>query len=85
MMQESAVNDVLARGRARRTWRTEPAALARLVRTRAGLTQAEIADVLGVDRSAVSRWESGARTPRSTVLTRYMDLLERIKAVPHGE
>lgn len=84
-MHDRTVNEVLARGRARRTWRTEPAALARLVRNRAGLTQAELADVLGVDRSAVSRWESGARTPRSAVLARYMDLLDRIKAGPHGE
>lgn len=71
--------DILARGRARRRLRSTPS-YARLVRQRAGLTQTELAQVLGVDRSAVSRWESGRRLPRPEVLQRYADVLARIEA-----
>ena len=71
---------LFARGRARRTWQAQPAELARLVRRRAGLTQDEIATALGVERTAVSRWEAGLRTPRVEVLTRYLELLERLTA-----
>lgn len=73
----SNVDRLLALGRARRALRDEPD-LARVVRRRARLTQDEIATELGVDRSAVSRWESGTRMPRADVLTRYLDLLERV-------
>jgi DNA-binding XRE family transcriptional regulator len=75
--------DILARGRARRLWRAGGASgLARLVRTTAGLTQAEMAALLKVDRSAVSRWEASRRTPRAEVLARYMAVLDRLKAEP---
>ena len=33
------------------------------LRERRGLTQAQIADRLNVDKSAVSKWESGDSTP----------------------
>ena len=70
---------VLARGRARRAWRAEPAGVARFTRERAGLTQREMAALLGVDRSAVSRWEAGVRAPRAAVLERYLQVLERVR------
>lgn len=34
-----------------------------VLRDRAGLSQMELADRLGVSRQAVSRWESGDTTP----------------------
>ena len=68
---------VLTTGRARRRLRSEPA-YARLIRQKAGLTQAEIATLLGVDTSAVCRWETGQRIPRPETLRRYAELLERL-------
>ena len=82
-MPQKRPAEILARGRARRLWRGGPSGLARLVtETSAGLTQAEMADLLDVDRSAVSRWEASLRTPRPAVLARYMAVLDRLKAEP---
>ena len=78
MVTQTEADRMLARRRARRTWQTQPTELARLVRQRAGLTQDEIAALLGVDRSAVSRWEAGQRTPCAEILTRYIKLLDRL-------
>mgnify|MGYP004551790127 FL=1 len=39
-----------------------------LMRERAKLTQRELADVLGVERSTVAKWESGAAYPRASQL-----------------
>jgi len=76
VMKTTSMDRMLARGRARRVWRAEPAGVARLTRERAGLTQSEMAELLGVDRSAVSRWEAGVRAPRPEVLARYLKVLE---------
>lgn len=73
----TATDHILTRGRARRRVRAEPE-LARLIRARAGLTQTEMATLIGVDRSAISRWEAGRRTPRAEALTRYAELLDRL-------
>jgi DNA-binding XRE family transcriptional regulator len=35
------------------------------IRRRAGLSQGELAELVGVDASTISRWESGERAPRS--------------------
>lgn len=72
--ETQAVARLIDRGRARRTLRSEPA-LVRLARQRAGLTQSELADVLGVDRSAVSRYEHGRRVPTGAQLDRLNALL----------
>jgi len=69
---------ILKRGQARRRLRAEPA-FARYVRERAGLTQAEMAKLVNRDRSAVSRWESGQRTPRSETLERYVEVLKSLE------
>jgi transcriptional regulator with XRE-family HTH domain len=50
----------------------------RQVRERAGITQADLAQVLGVDRATVSRWESGERDPRPSQLEPYVAALERL-------
>ena len=73
------VDRLLARARLRRRWRGNGSATAaRLIREQAGLTQAEMAEILRVDRSAVSRWEASVRTPRAAVLARYAEVLERL-------
>jgi transcriptional regulator with XRE-family HTH domain len=48
---------------------------ARRVRELAGVTQGALADVCGVDASAVSRWERGLRAPRGPAAVRYAQTL----------
>ena len=50
------------------------------IRKSAGVTQAAVAEVCGVDRASVSRWESGARRPSDSHLVAYMGLLEQLAA-----
>ena len=50
----------------------------RLLRQEAGLTQRDVAELLGVTETAVSRWEHGERYPRRPVLTAYAHLLTRL-------
>ena len=38
------------------------------MREKAKLTQQAVADALGVDRSTVSKWESGASVPKTSKL-----------------
>ena len=47
------------------------------VRWRAGLSQREFASRLGINRSAVSRWESGQRFPTLSHLTLVGELVGR--------
>ena len=44
-------------------------------RQRAGLTQAELADILGVTRAAVSLWETGQTWPSAALLPQMADFL----------
>lgn len=37
----------------------------RTCRIRAGLTQAELASRLGVDRTSITKWETGGASPRT--------------------
>lgn len=67
---------LLHRSRAAR--RLPEPVIRRLLRERAGLTQAAVAEALGVRRSAVTRWESGARSPRGALLEQYVLLLDRL-------
>lgn len=50
----------------------------RHLRERAGLTQADIAKAIGVDRASVARYELGQRKPAGEVLARYVALLDQI-------
>ena len=70
-MYERIASAIAAHGR--RSQLPEPA-LRRILRTRVGLTQTDVADTLGVCPPTVSRWESGA-TPRGSALDRYIELL----------
>ena len=70
------LDQVLTQARVRKTL---PAPRARrLLRERAGLSQADLAAVLGVSDGTISRWETGARYPRRAALTAYAEVLERL-------
>ncbi len=56
-----------------------PPSLRRALRESAGLTQEDVAGSVGVRRESVSRWETGARTPRGSTLVAYAELLEALK------
>lgn len=49
------------------------------IRENAGLSRAEIAADLGVDQSAIWRWERGKRAPRGNVAKRYAQLLHQLE------
>jgi DNA-binding transcriptional regulator YiaG len=51
---------------------------ARRIREAAGVSQTEVAQQLGVSRSAVCLWELGHRLPRGNVALRYFALLESL-------
>ncbi len=53
----------------------------RLLRIRAGITQAELAAALDVSRPAVCRWERGQRSPTGERLEAYLEALERLARV----
>lgn len=56
-----------------------PPRLRRALRESGGLTQDDIAEVVGVRRASVSRWEAGLRTPRGRFLVAYAELLESLR------
>lgn len=49
------------------------------LRKRAGLTQKEMAEILGVDRTAIAHWEAGRRNPDGKRLDDYAEALEACK------
>ncbi|MFJ1552303.1 helix-turn-helix transcriptional regulator [Streptomyces mirabilis] len=51
----------------------------RELRERAGLSQQEIAEVIGATRQAVSHWETGTRTPRGPLLDRYAEAIRALQ------
>jgi transcriptional regulator with XRE-family HTH domain len=62
-------------GRTKRDYPRKLARKLRLVRTRAGLSQSEIAKKLGVaERASISQFETGKREPPLPVLLRYARL-----------
>ena len=70
------LDQLLAESRTRR--QLPQPQIRRLLRTRAGLSQEAVASVLGIDRAALSRWESGQRTPRGQLCRDYAAVLERL-------
>ena len=50
----------------------------RALREHHGLSQGQLAGLLGVDRASVSRYESGERAPRTAIAERYLDILDRL-------
>jgi DNA-binding transcriptional regulator YiaG len=69
-------DEVLARIKLRR--RLPPPSMRRQLREQAGVSQSDIAAVVGVSRECVSMWESGPRVPRGQNLERYLAFLERL-------
>jgi len=67
-----------ALGRAKAKRHLPPPATQRLLRERAGLTQADVAATLGVTREAIAQWESGRRTPRAALVAEYVAILDRL-------
>lgn len=55
-------------------------AVRRQLREQVGLSQQDLADALGIGRTAVTRWETGARAPGRAVRLAYIELLERLAA-----
>ncbi|TMC46845.1 MAG: helix-turn-helix transcriptional regulator [Chloroflexi bacterium] len=51
----------------------------REIRIRAGLTQQELADELGIARASLNRYERGHRRPRGLVAERYGRLLRTLR------
>jgi transcriptional regulator with XRE-family HTH domain len=72
----SIIEELLDEARVRQS--IPPVALRRLLRERAGLTQAELARAVGVDRATVSRWEAGIRSPRGGSRAAYGAVLQRL-------
>ena len=54
------------------------------LRTRIGLTQASLADLLGVSRCAVGEWEGGLAYPKTDHLKTFLALCVRQEAFPAG-
>ncbi|WP_236246848.1 MULTISPECIES: helix-turn-helix transcriptional regulator [unclassified Streptomyces] len=48
------------------------------LRLAGGLTQAEVAEVIGVKRVAVARWEAGLTQPHRNNRLKYAELLRRL-------
>ena len=72
----TTTDDLIAAVRSRRSL-PDPA-VRRLLRERAGLSQAEVAKAIGVRSATVSRWEAGLRTPRGAHVAAYVVLLDRL-------
>jgi transcriptional regulator with XRE-family HTH domain len=69
----AVVRQALASGEARRR------------RQAAGLSLADVAGVIHVERATVGLWETGARVPRPAVALRYAELLHRLEQVQQME
>ncbi len=63
--------------RANRTLPTP--AVARMIRTTAGVSQKRLAQELGVHRMTVVRWEAGTRRPRGSSKAAYAELLGQLQ------
>jgi transcriptional regulator with XRE-family HTH domain len=75
-METDVLAEILEKRRARK--RLPGPRIRRRVRERAGITQRDLARVLGVDPATVCRWESGERDPRPSQLQAYVAALERL-------
>lgn len=62
--------------------RLPPPRTRRRLREQSGLSQHDVASVLGVTREAVAYWEAGLRTPRPSMAARYGELLARLEQEP---
>jgi transcriptional regulator with XRE-family HTH domain len=72
----NAIDEKLEQARLRRTLPSPE--VARLLRRNAGLSRDEVAELLGVSRWSVWRWEEGIASPTPRVAPAYARLLERL-------
>lgn len=49
------------------------------LRKNADLTQRELAEILGVDRTTIAHWESGRHTPNGKLLDAYLEALDALR------
>lgn len=49
------------------------------LRKNADLTQRELAEILGVDRTTIAHWESGRHTPNGKLLDAYLEALDALQ------
>lgn len=76
-------DELLARVRALR--RLPPPETRRTIRVAAGVSQAAVADALGVSQASVGYWEAGSRTPRGDHAAAYLLLLDELsRAASHA-
>jgi transcriptional regulator with XRE-family HTH domain len=59
--------------------RLPPPAMRRALRLGAGLTLQEVGELVGVHRSCVLRWETGAREPTGRRRIRYSEVLTELR------
>jgi transcriptional regulator with XRE-family HTH domain len=78
MQDLAGLDGLLAHQRRART--LPPPTVRRLLRTRAGISVRQLAAAIGVSPAAVSRWETGLRTPRGAALETYSAALDRLAA-----
>jgi DNA-binding transcriptional regulator YiaG len=72
----AVIEELLSEARTRQA--LPPPAVCRALRVRVGLTQQELASLLEVHKTTITRWESGARIPRRKACTEFALLLERL-------
>ena len=48
----------------------------KIIRKQKGLSQSELANILGVSQNTVSQWESGDRSPSISILKQLTTILE---------
>ncbi len=63
----------------RRLNQLPPSVVRRRLRRRAGVTQAAVAEAVGVNRATVSRWEAGVCAPRGENLLHYLEVLDLLR------
>ena len=61
--------------------RLPPPSTRKVLRTDAGLTQADLAGQLGVTKQALSYWEAGLREPSGENRVAYSRVLDELKAL----
>jgi DNA-binding transcriptional regulator YiaG len=75
---QDPLEQALQRARARRQLPVPE--IRRHLREGVGLRQADIASALKVAASTFARWERGERVPRGGALTKYLGVLDRLRA-----
>ena len=72
------ITEVLAAGAERRLVLPEPERR-KAIRVAAGVTQREVASLIGVTKVTIHRYESGDREPRGERRVRYAEALEALR------